>query len=265
MHSVGSATLVRVPYVDILVDADVVSLTPEHVRANGWAVPTWAEGDQVRVGAAVWIIDSDGRRIAVDPAQAADDVIRSGADAVGHQEAFAASLSAAGYPRESIDTVIATHIDGIGMMAWRDGDDWTPFFPNAELLISRREHEAIAADGPYEPSGADAYLALHALGAVTTVGDEHEVTRDVTMRWTGAHSPGHMVVDIRAGDDAATMLGHLALSPLHCVVARNSRLHGDPVAATAALRALHDGRLLIGPLWPEPGAVRWTGDSIVTA
>ena len=131
--------------------------------------------------------------------------------------------------------------------------------------ISRREHDAIAGDGPYEPSGAAAYLALHALGAVTTVGDEHDVTRDVRLRWTGAHSPGHMIVDIRSDDDTATMLGHLALSPLHCVVEGTSRLHGDPVAATAVLRTLHDGRLLIGPLWPAPGGVRWTGDSVVTA
>ena len=136
-YSVGDATLVRVPYVDVLVDADVVGLTPEQVSAIDWAVPTWAEGDQVagrrpRSGSS----SRDGRRIVVDPAQAADDILRAGPDAAFHQEAVAAVLADAGYPRESIDTVIATHIDGIGMIAWRTDDEWVPFFPNAELLVS---------------------------------------------------------------------------------------------------------------------------------
>ena len=74
-----------------------------------------------------------------------------------------------------------------------------------------------------------------------------------------------MVVDIASGDDVATMLGHLALSPLHCVIEGTCRLHVDPAAATAELHTLNDGRLLIGPLWPEPGAIRWTDDSVRTA
>ena len=77
----GDATLTRVPYIDVLVDAEVVGLTPEQVRASPWAQPTWSEGDQVRVGAAVWIIESDGLRIAVDPAQAADHLLRTAPDA----------------------------------------------------------------------------------------------------------------------------------------------------------------------------------------
>ena len=98
-YSIGDATLVRVPYADVLVDAEVVGLTPDAGRARSdWAAPTWAEGGQVRVGAAVWIIESDGRRIVVDPAQAADDILRDGPDAAFHQEAVAAALAAAGLP-----------------------------------------------------------------------------------------------------------------------------------------------------------------------
>lgn len=214
-YSVGTATLVRVPYVDVLVDAEVVGLTPEQVAAIEWATPTWAEGDQVRVGAAAWVIESDGKRIVVDPAQAADEILRTGPDAVTHQEAVASALETAGYPRESIDTVIATH-------------------------------------------------ALHAQGVLNTVDDEHAVTSEVNIRWTGAHSPGHVVVDISSVGEVATMIGHLALSPLHCVVGECGP-HMDPPAAATVLRSLNDGRVLVGPLWPAPGAVRWTGDSLPTA
>ena len=105
---------------------------------------------------------------------------------------------------------------------------------------------------------------MHEQGAVTTVDDEHAVTSDVTTQWTGAHSPGHQLVHIASGDDRATMIGHLALSPVHCVI-RECGPHIDAPAANAVLRTLADGRLLIGPLWPTPGAVRWNGDRVQTA
>ncbi len=263
-YSIGDATLVRVPYADVLVDAAVVGLTSEQVSSIDWASPTWAEGGQARVAAAVWIIESGGQRIAVDPAQAADDILRAGPDASFHQEAVATALADSGYARETIDTVIATHIDGIGMIAWRTDDGWAPFFPNAELLVSRRECEAIVDEGPYQPSGREAFRALYEQGAVTTVDDEHAVTPAVSTRWTGAHAPGHQVVNIASGDDRATMIGHLALSPLHCEF-RDCGPHIDPPGAKAALEALQDGRLLIGPLWPTPGAVRWNADGVQTA
>jgi hypothetical protein len=260
---VGDATLVRVSYAEVLVDAATVGLTPERVEAETWAVPTWAEGGQVRVAAAVWVVESDGRRIVVDPVQAADDLLRSGPDAATHQEAVAGALATAGYARESIDTVVATHIDGIGMIAWRDGDRWAPFFPNADVILSRRERDAIAGPGDYDPSGGQALLALDAAGAVTAVDDGHAVTREVTLRLTGAHSPGHQVVDIASGSELATMLGHLALSPLHCATG-DGTAHEDAPAANAILRTLADGRILVGPLWPAPGAVRWTAAGIET-
>ena len=262
--TVGDATLVRVPYVDVLVDADVVGLTSAQVAANSATNPAWAEGDRVRVGAAVWIIQSDGRRIVVDPTQAADQILRTGPDAKLHQQAVADALSTAGFPRESVDTVIASHIDGIGMIAWLTDDQWGPFFPNAEVLVSRREYEAIADDGPYEPQGGHALIALHALGVVRTVDDEHVVTSEVTTTWTGAHSPGHMLVNVAAGDTTATMIGHLALSPLHLVLG-DPGPQIDPPAATAVLETLHDGRLLVGPLWPAPGAARWSDAGVLVA
>ena len=262
--SVGEPTLVRVPYADVLVDADVVGLTADEVAANRWAQPTWAEGPQVRVGAAVWIIQSEGRRIVIDPTQAADDILRTAPDAAFHQQAVADALAAAGFPRESIDTVIASHIDGIGMIAWLEDGAWSPFFPNAEIILSERELAAIAADGPYQPQGGDAILELDTQGAVRPVGDEHVVTSEVRTTWVGAHSPGHLLVNVTSGGERATMLGHLALSPLHCVTTAPGP-HLDPVAASAVLHGLGDGqRILVGPLWPAPGAARWNGTDVGT-
>jgi glyoxylase-like metal-dependent hydrolase (beta-lactamase superfamily II) len=145
------------------------------------------------------------------------------------------------------------------MAAWVAAGEWRPFFPGAQVLVSRREHDAIVGEGPYRPDGSEALEALHAQGAVTLVDDEHEVTAEVTVRWTGAHSPGHSVVHVKSDGAEATMVGHLALSPIHAAL-DGCPLHEDPAAAHARLRALRDrGSPLVGPLWPAPGAARWTG------
>jgi glyoxylase-like metal-dependent hydrolase (beta-lactamase superfamily II) len=254
---IGDAALVRVPYADILVDPAVVTLTPEQVGAIEWAAPTWATPPQVGVAAAVWIIESAGMRIVVDPALAADDILRSEADAAAHQDAVAKALSDAGYPRESIDVVVASHIDGIGMIAWRDLDGWTPFFPNASVLLSKREYNALAG-GEYTAVGSDALFALEGQGAVACIDDAHTVTPEVTIEWTGGHAPGHQIVRVASGGDTAIFVGHLALTPLQC--ATLTGVHYDNDVARAALQRLRDsGALLVGPLWPTPGAARWTG------
>ncbi len=257
--STGAASLVRVPYADVLVDAAVVGLRDGDVERIAWAGPTWAERARVRVGVAIWVIESAGRRIAVDPAQAADDILRTGPDAAVHQAGVAAALADAGFPRESFDAVITSHIDGIGMIAWAGDDGWTPFFPGAEVLISRREYDAITDGGAYRPQGSDAIVALYDQGVVTPVDDRHVVTPDVTIRHTGGHSPGHQIVHLASDDLDAVLIGHLALSPLHCVIDDFSG-HLDPPVAARALRELRDrGNLLVGPLWPAPGAARWAG------
>jgi hypothetical protein len=57
-----------------------------------------------------------------------------------------------------------------------------------------------------------------------------------------------------------SMLGHLAISPLHLVKGECPGQHFDAVSAWAILRAIAaDGRTLIGPLWPSPGSGRWIG------
>jgi glyoxylase-like metal-dependent hydrolase (beta-lactamase superfamily II) len=262
-YAVGDVTLVRVPYVDVVVPAETVGLDAERVAAQTWAHPVWTDGDQVRVAAAVWLIEADGKTIVVDPTPTADDILR-GDDAEAHQDAVASALAAAGHPRETVDVTIASHIDGIGMLVWRTDDGWGPTFPNAPLLVSEREADAILGDGPYEPSGSEGFRALHEQGVVTPVGDRHEVTPSVTMQWTGAHSPGHSLVTIESDGERASLIGHLALNPVHCLLPEG-RLHEDVPAAYSALRTLADGRLLAAPLWPTPGAVRWTGETVTTA
>jgi glyoxylase-like metal-dependent hydrolase (beta-lactamase superfamily II) len=263
---IGNVELTRVGYADIGIDPARVGLTTGQVTAVTWAEPLWADGNEVRAGAAVWVIQDGDARIAVDPAQAADEIIRNDDDAALHQDAFAALLEAAGMPRESFTHAISTHVEGIGMWAWRNDDgSWVPFFPNAPIMVPQRELDAI--DRGEHPSPVHvAFTQLRALGAYQAVSDGERVTAHVSLEHVGAHTPGHQFVRISSDGEQAMMVGHLAVSPLHLVTGPCPQQHPRPDEAQLRIEALlEEDALLIGPLWPTPGAGRWDGKQLVAA
>jgi glyoxylase-like metal-dependent hydrolase (beta-lactamase superfamily II) len=267
---VGEVELTRVPYFDVALDAAVVGLTAEQIESVEWATPSWASTDgQVLIGQAVWVVESQGRVIVVDPCGAADAFLRSGPEAVGHQEAVLGAMRAAGYPPDRVDTVVLSHLDGIGMAAVVAPDgDWQPAFPNARIVMMSAELEFLAAGGPAQ--GLDALNALIAQGVVDGVRDGYQLTDEVWLQLTGAHTPGHAVVRIQSGESRAIFLGHLALSPINVVMAHCAPADAEKERAADVLDALvadaaADDALIIGPLWPFPGAGHVAGDRVVAA
>ena len=262
---IGNVELTRVGYADIGVDPARVGLTAEQVSGVAWAEPTWAEAGQVRAGAAAWVIQSGAARIVVDPAFAADDILRNDNDAAAHQEAFASLLADAGFPRESFTHAITTHYEGVGMLAWRNDDgSWVPFFPNAPILISQRELDAI--DGGVFTAAEPIMPKLRAQGALQAVGDHVRVTDEVSIDHTGGHTPGHQIVRISSGGEHAVIVGHLAVSALHLATGECPQQHMDAGLANEQLeKLLAEDTVLIGPLWPTPGAGRWDGKQLVAA
>lgn len=261
---VGAVTLTRVPYFDIALPPSAVALTEADVAAVSWATPTWCDTPSaVRVGQAFWVIESMGQTIVVDPCCASDAFLRTGADALTHQEAAFAAFRAAGFEPDTVDTVIMSHLDGIGMNALVDPSGrWRRAFTNAPILVSTLESDRIATrDGI---SGADAFNALMANHTIETVTLPHSVTPEVTMVLSGGHTPGHATVVVESAGNRALFLGHLSVNPVHAGVDTEVVLHDDPALGTAALRrwlvdAATDDALVIGPLWPAPGAARVVG------
>lgn len=266
-YQVGEVVLTRVPYFDVALDADVVHLTGDQIAAIDWAAPHWSTADRrVLIGQAVWVVDSDGRLIVVDPCLAADPFLRAGPEAIVHQDAVLAALRAAGFPPERVEFVVLSHLDGIGMAAVVTPEGgWAPAFPNARVVITRAELEWLAG-GSELAVNTRGHAALDALieqGYVDAVEDGHQLTAEVRLDLTHAHSVGHAFVRIESGGENATFLGHLALSPMN-VVDGNPPTETDALHRLMADAAAHD-TLIVGPLWPFPGAVYATGDSVVTA
>ena len=255
----GAVDVTRVPYFDIPLDAAVVGLKAGEVRAIPWAAPVWATDDgNVRIGQAIWVIESAGEVVVVDPCGAADDFLRTGEAALLHQARVADAMRDAGYPVERVDRLVLTHLDGIGMAAAVDADgDWVPMFPNARVVMTQVEIEYLATDP--EVSGLDGFRSLLRRGVVDGVAARHDVAPGVRMQQTGGHSPGHAVLRISGADADVVLLGHLAVNPVQLAAEQGPQAHIDAPRANRVIAELVDesrrtGTILAGSLWPVPGA-----------
>jgi len=264
----SSFRLTRVGYVDTPVPPEVVGLAPAQVASVPWAAPQWASATTVTVGAAVWIAEIAGKRIVLDPVQAADAVLRGDRDVeMQHQAGVAAVLARDGFARESIDLVAMTHIEGVGMVAWRDDDGgWQPLFPNARILVSDEVLMAFLGAPPENDEAAEqdlqysAWSALIEQGRVATFADADEIVPGMRAAVRHGHCDGHAVfhfVDRDAAGEVA-FLGHLAVSPLHLATGPCAALNEQPDDAWVVLQDIAATvPTLIGPLWPAPGYGRW--------
>jgi glyoxylase-like metal-dependent hydrolase (beta-lactamase superfamily II) len=239
----------------------VIGFTAGQVTAVPWGPPTWAGPDgRVIVGQAVWVIDTGDRTIVVDPCGASDAFLRTGPEAVAHEAAVVSAMAAAGFPPDDVDTVVMSHLDGIGMVASIGGrGGWVPMFPHARIVIT--EAELAHARRHPDTSGATALFDLVDQGHVDGTGVPREIATGVTLEPTGGHSPGHAVLRVGNG---AVFIGHLAVNPVQVSREAMPGIHAEPATAQAAMErelawAAERHALVIGPLWPEPGAGRVTG------
>jgi glyoxylase-like metal-dependent hydrolase (beta-lactamase superfamily II) len=84
------------------------------------------------------IVESQGRRILVDTCVGEHKV--PGMELLTPDESdFLEDLKAAGFPRESIDTVLCTHLhfDHVGWNTMKQDGAWVPTFPSARYLFAR--------------------------------------------------------------------------------------------------------------------------------
>jgi hypothetical protein len=263
--TIGDLRLTRVLYVDTAIDPAATGLSPDEVRGVAWGEPTWADGDKVRVAACAWVVEGHGRTIVVDPMGNADEILHDPASAAAHQGAVAGAFRAAGIEPDAVDTVLLSHIESVGMCAVRAGDGgpgWRPFFTNSRILLCEAARAAFP-EPTVDGMVLEAFTSLFDLGLVDAFADGDEIVDGLRAEWTGAHNPGHAA--FHAGNPTAlTFVGHLAVSPLHLGTGPCKPQHPDPDRAWALLKSYAaDGRVLVGPLWPSPGAGRWRDGAFV--
>jgi len=192
--------------------------TREACLPISWLAPHFmdAEGNLIMSIHAL-VVDTGERRIVVDTC-IGNDKQRSIPNWSNLQTSFLEDLAAAGYPRESIDTVLCTHmhVDHVGWNTMLVGGEWVPTFPNARYLLAEREFrywDEAEADPLNDGILADSVRPVVAAGLVDLVDWEHKVCPEVSLEPTPGHTPGHVSVRIRSEGAQALITGDFMHHP----------------------------------------------------
>ena len=182
------------------------------------------------------------------------------------QTRFLDDLAAAGYPRESIDTVLCTHlhVDHVGWNTMWSGGHWVPTFPNARYLVHAREwaYWQAEAEGEHRQIMNDSVQPIVDAGLMDEVATDHRVCAQVQLEPTPGHTPGHVSVRITSAGQQALITGDFMHHP--CQMQRldwGSTADFDPAAAKATrermlARLAADQTLVIGTHFANPTAGR---------
>jgi glyoxylase-like metal-dependent hydrolase (beta-lactamase superfamily II) len=255
--TVGDSVITRVPdeHFELVVPQDDATKSVLLSQAS-WLAPQFlTAAGELRVGTSAIAIETPGARIVVDPWLVFDDADRTTPEATARIDRLLAQLGEAGFPPETVDFVVDTHIDGIGANTRPTEGGEVPAFPNARYVIAPEEIAALQA-GRFP--GADALNVLVA-GRLVDAPDGR-VAGDVAMERGPGHSRGHHVVRVGSDGDDAVVVGHLFLHPAQ-VFSPDPRAGLDEDLELAAetrrtllARATEKRTLVIGPLWATPGA-----------
>jgi glyoxylase-like metal-dependent hydrolase (beta-lactamase superfamily II) len=183
---------------------------------------------------------------------------------------FLRDLAAAGFPPESVDAVVCTHlhVDHVGWNTCLEEGRWRPTFPNARYLVVRGEWEHWRKDD--EPLTrqllADSVRPVFDAGLVDLVAMDHRLCDEVRLEPTPGHTPGHVSVRIASRGEEAVVTGDLMHHP--CQIARpdwGANVDVDPARALETRRDFlarqeRSGALVIGTHFAGPSAGRIVRD-----
>ena len=220
---IGEVSITRV--IESEAPWDGTLLLPEATAANvrkerDWLHPTFTDdAGLLRMSIHAFVIESRGKRIVVDTC-IGNDKERPIPEWNRKQWPFLANLEQAGYPRESVDLVLCTHlhVDHVGWNTMLRGGKWVPTFPNATYLIGGTEWDFFStAEEPFLKGPVDdSVRPVVAAGMSQLVDDAHRLTDEVWLESTPGHTPGHFSVRISSRGEEAVITGDLMHHPILC-------------------------------------------------
>jgi glyoxylase-like metal-dependent hydrolase (beta-lactamase superfamily II) len=184
------------------------------------------------------------------------------------------SLAASGVTADQVDLVIISHahLDHIGGLTVAADGGRVPVFARARHYFCQAEwdfwaSEEAAAQFPDLAGWAGAHLpVLSQAGLVELISEETDVLPGVRLVPAPGHTPGHLVVALASGDEAALYLGDAVLDEANFAhpdwVSVFEWNPGMAVATRKALidRAIAENQLLIGSHLAIGGYAERAGD-----
>jgi glyoxylase-like metal-dependent hydrolase (beta-lactamase superfamily II) len=193
--------------------------TREEISKIGWLIPHFANEDgRLKMSIHSLVVETPSRRIVVDTGLGNDKQGRNVPTWNDRSTPFLDRMTEAGFPPESIDTVLCTHlhVDHVGWNTRLVDGRWVPTFPNARYLFGRGEYEYWSRqtdDSNNAAAFSDSVKPIVEGGKAELIGSDHRVADELTTIPTPGHSPGHMSIHIKSGGEEALLTGDVAHHP----------------------------------------------------
>ena len=214
--------------------------TYDEILPIQWLQPHFAdERGRLKMSIHALVVETPDRRIIVDTCLGNDKENRRIPTWNNLHGSFLADLAAAGFPQESIDTVLCTHlhVDHVGwntmLVAGPNGTKtWVPTFPRARYLIGRVEFAHWQGQRDRDDMAAvlaDSVAPIHQAGLADLVETDHRICDELSLVPTLGHTPGHVSVHIQSEGEEALITGDFMHHP--CQIARphwSSLADSDP-------------------------------------
>jgi glyoxylase-like metal-dependent hydrolase (beta-lactamase superfamily II) len=244
--TVGKVAITQVVELEVVGGSRFIlpQATREEIKRLDWLCPRFADADgRLKMSIHSYVVETPSRRIVVDTGLGNDKEGRAIPDWNNRSGTFLADLAAAGYPAESIDTVLCTHlhVDHVGWNTRRIDGRWVPTFARARYVMGRIEFDywkARREPGPAAVFG-DSIRPVAEAGLVDLVESDHRLGEEIRLIPTPGHAPGHVAVHVQSQGEAALFAGDVAHHP--CQMARldwSSTVDFDPAQAVRTRRDL---------------------------
>lgn len=190
---------------------------PEELQKIDWLQPHFATPEgHAKMAVQAFLIETPTKRIIVDTC-VGNEKKRDNPFFNNLQTPFLKHMEEAGWPRDSVDTVLCTHlhVDHVGWNTMLVDGEWVPTFPKARYLVGAREwaHWQTEGDEGNAPVLADSVQPIFDAGLADLINEDHVICDEVSVRPTPGHTPGHISVVISSKGEDAVITGDLMHHP----------------------------------------------------
>jgi glyoxylase-like metal-dependent hydrolase (beta-lactamase superfamily II) len=242
---IGKVTVTKIVELEVTGGSRFIlpQATYEEILPIGWLQPHFAdERGRLKMSIHALVVETPDRRVIVDTCLGNDKQNRRIPTWNNLQGPFLTDLAAAGFPRESIDTVLCTHLH-VDHVGWNtmliDGTNgqktWMPTFPQARYLMGRVEFQHWQSEHGRDDMAAvfaDSVAPIHEAGLTELVETDHRICDELTLVPTVGHTPGHVSLRISSEGEEALITGDFMHHP--CQIAHpewSSAADSDPEQA----------------------------------
>jgi glyoxylase-like metal-dependent hydrolase (beta-lactamase superfamily II) len=184
-----------------------------------WLSPFLDDSNKILLSIHALLVESEGRRILVDTCVGNDKPRPGFADFNNLHTPFLSDMQKAGVSRESIDTVVCTHLhlDHVGWNTMLVNGNWVPTFPKAKYMMRDREWDhwkKYEGSADFQKPIEDSVRPVIEAGLAELVEPARKLTGEVWLESTPGHTPGHTSVRISSRGENAVITGDMIHHPI---------------------------------------------------